>query len=154
MNEIERLLADLKIAGLGRERLKLLELVPLLRKEPEAKTPRSVRERTQEIDVDTDVDQWRPREPLKTKIQFPRTEFRPVIEKKLLAENQQFHESERKKFLSKAFIFAMDWEADGGTIPPEIDKLLHADYRMTKEEENQLIHWFFDTCPTDARVYG
>ena len=51
--------------------------------------------------------------------------------------------------LAAAFIWAMDIDADGGTVPPKIDVLLHRDRwdNLTIEEARFILDWFRQTAP-------
>jgi len=176
-----KLLRDLKRAGLSSVHRQLVKLLPVLTKPKEPKAlPKSTQERTTDVEMD-DVDMWRPREPLKTKIQPPRTYVQPLREKTMLGsllrdlkklgmteesialgrlfknvkirKTSTIHKEKLNTLVEKAFIFAMDYEADGGQIPDDVEPLLE-DRKLSTKEKAKLVKWFMDTCPTDALTYS
>lgn len=55
------------------------------------------------------------------------------------------------KTLPKANVFIMDWEADGGIFPPEVQKIVDEKYgqEYTPSEARTIIKWFRETAPGD-----
>ena len=49
--------------------------------------------------------------------------------------------------LGKASIWAMDVEIDGGTVPPEIDRLIQRSRSLTPKEARVVLDWFYRTAP-------
>jgi hypothetical protein len=54
-----------------------------------------------------------------------------------------------RRDLRKVILWAMDVDADGGVVPPEIDALLHFDKfsRLTVGEARKLLRWYYKTAP-------
>jgi hypothetical protein len=60
-------------------------------------------------------------------------------------------DTERRN-LNRAFSWAMAVDADGGTIPADIDRLLHASRwpNLTDAEARRILDWFYSTAPGDS----
>lgn len=54
-----------------------------------------------------------------------------------------------KRTMGKVNVFIMDWEMDGGSLPPDIEKLASANRPLTPSEARKLIAWFHRTAPGD-----
>lgn len=52
-----------------------------------------------------------------------------------------------KKELPKANSFLMDWEADGGTIPPKLDRYMNAGHKLLPSEAREIIEFFRTHAP-------
>ena len=49
--------------------------------------------------------------------------------------------------LAKANVWVMDWEMDGGTLPPEIEEISNKQGELSDEEKRTLLDWFYSTAP-------
>ena len=49
--------------------------------------------------------------------------------------------------LGKANVWVMDWEMDGGTLPPEIQRISGLRRPPTDREKRILLKWFYETAP-------
>jgi hypothetical protein len=58
---------------------------------------------------------------------------------------------QERALIPKANVFIMDWEVDGGTFPPEVQKIVDEKYGKdyAPSEARAIIKWFQETAPGD-----
>lgn len=55
---------------------------------------------------------------------------------------------DEEKLMGRVNVFIMDWEADGGHLPPDLQKIFDKpDFHYTPDEARKLIAWFNRTAP-------
>lgn len=55
--------------------------------------------------------------------------------------------SKEEKLLAKANVWIMDVEMDGGTLPPEVERISSLRRRLNPDEARVLIDFFYRTAP-------
>ena len=53
------------------------------------------------------------------------------------------------KDMGRVNMFIMDWEMDGGTLPPGLQKISDLRRKLTDREKKKLFDWFNRTAPGD-----
>jgi len=54
-----------------------------------------------------------------------------------------------EKDLAKANVWIMDWVVDGGTLPPEVERISDLRRPLTDREARIILKWFYMTAPGD-----
>ena len=49
--------------------------------------------------------------------------------------------------MAKANVFIMDWEMDGGTLPPAVESISNLRRNLKPDEQRIILDWFYSTAP-------